>query len=162
MSEPNFWHGTRRKKKFHNKEELLAYCMEDFNVLRQACCAFRNLFLKLVKMDPFRQSVTIPSICNNNNNVSKIGYCRYYTREGVPYGRPSVCWSSSMACVYWSNKGRYNWCRKCEVHLPGLPNVNVDGYSPKAKYLGCFWHGCPCMSNRHKPIGTTEETLLTR
>jgi len=30
------------------------------------------------------------------------------------------------------------------------------------EYLGCFWHGCPCMPNRHKPIGTTEETLLTR
>jgi hypothetical protein len=25
-----------------------------------------------------------------------------------------------------------------------------------------FWHGCPCVPNRHKPIGTTEETLLTR
>jgi len=25
---------------------------------------FRNLFLKLVKMDPFRQSITISSICN--------------------------------------------------------------------------------------------------
>jgi len=29
-----------------------------------------------------------------------------------------------------------------EVHLPGLPNVNLDGYSQKTKevfeYLGCF------------------------
>jgi len=57
MSELNFWHGTRRKSNiFHNREELVAYCMDDVNVLRQACCAFRNLFLKLVKSDPFRQS----------------------------------------------------------------------------------------------------------
>jgi len=38
--------------------------MNDVNVLRQACCAFRNLFLKLVKMDPFREAITISSICN--------------------------------------------------------------------------------------------------
>jgi hypothetical protein len=56
------WHGGQKGKIFRNKEELLAYCMDDFNVLRQACCAFRNLFLKLVKMDPFRQAITISSI----------------------------------------------------------------------------------------------------
>ena len=43
-------------KNFHNKEELLAYCMNDVNVLRQSCCAFINLFLKLVKIGSFRQS----------------------------------------------------------------------------------------------------------
>ena len=38
--------------------------MNDVNKLRQACCAFRNLILKLVKMDPFRQALTLSSICN--------------------------------------------------------------------------------------------------
>ena len=53
-----------------------------------------------------------------------------------------------MAGVYWSHiddiihagNGR-------EVHLPGLPNVKVDRYSPKTKevfeYLGCFGMGVP-------------------
>ena len=58
------WYGGQKGKIFRNKEELLAYCMDDVNVLRQACCAFRNLFLKLVKMDPFLQAITISSICN--------------------------------------------------------------------------------------------------
>jgi hypothetical protein len=49
---------------FNNREELLPYCMDDVNLLRQACCAFRNLFLKLAKMDLFRQANTISSICN--------------------------------------------------------------------------------------------------
>jgi hypothetical protein len=44
------WHGGQKEKTFRNKEELLAYSMDDVNVLRQACCAFRNLFLKLVKL----------------------------------------------------------------------------------------------------------------
>jgi len=47
------WHQEQKGKLFSNKDELLAYCMDDVNVLTQACCAFRNLFLKLVKMDPF-------------------------------------------------------------------------------------------------------------
>jgi len=45
-------------------EEMLANCMDDVKVLRQACCTFRNLFFKLIKMDPFRQVITISSICN--------------------------------------------------------------------------------------------------
>jgi G:T-mismatch repair DNA endonuclease (very short patch repair protein) len=28
----------------------------------------------------------------------------------------------------------------------------------KSEYVECFWHGCQCMPNRHKPIGNTEET----
>jgi len=38
--------------------------MDDVNVLRQARCEVRNLFLKLVKMDPFREPITISSIYN--------------------------------------------------------------------------------------------------
>jgi hypothetical protein len=58
------WHGGQKGKIFRNKEELLAYCMDDVNVLRQACCAFRNLFLKLVQMGHFRQAIAISSISN--------------------------------------------------------------------------------------------------
>ena len=29
------------------------------------------------------------------------------------------------------------------------------------EFLGCF-HGCPCIPNRNRPIGKTEETLLKR
>jgi hypothetical protein len=58
------WYEEQKDKIFCNKQELFAYCMDDMNVLRQACCAFRNLFLKLVKMDPFREAITISSIWN--------------------------------------------------------------------------------------------------
>ena len=53
-----------------------------------------------------------------------------------------------------------------KVHLPRVRNVKVNGYSPKTQevfeYLGCYWHRSSCMSNRHKPIGHIEETLLSR
>ena len=57
------WH-EEQNDIFCNKQEILTYWMDDVNLLRQACCAFRNLFFKLVKMDPFGQAITISSIWN--------------------------------------------------------------------------------------------------
>jgi predicted ATP-binding protein involved in virulence len=48
-------YAEQKDKHYRNKEELLAYCLDNVNVLRQACCAFRSWFLKLVKMYPFRR-----------------------------------------------------------------------------------------------------------
>jgi len=76
-------YGGQKDKIFRNKEELLAYCMDDVNVLRQACCAFRNLFLKLVKMDPFRQAITISSICNK---VFRTMFLKPDTVDIIPRG----------------------------------------------------------------------------
>jgi G:T-mismatch repair DNA endonuclease (very short patch repair protein) len=72
-----------------------------------------------------------------------------------------------MAGVYCSNKDDIIYAvNGREVHLPGVPNRKADVYSTKTKevfeYLGCFWYECPCMPNRHMPISTSEETLLTR
>jgi hypothetical protein len=58
------WYEELKSKLFCNKSELQVYCTDDVNVLRQACCAFRNLFLKLVKMDPFREAIILSSICS--------------------------------------------------------------------------------------------------
>jgi G:T-mismatch repair DNA endonuclease (very short patch repair protein) len=50
--------------------------------------------------------------------------------------------------------------------LPKVPNVKVDECCAETRevfeYFGCFWHGCRCTHNIHKPIGKTEETLLSR
>jgi G:T-mismatch repair DNA endonuclease (very short patch repair protein) len=52
------------------------------------------------------------------------------------------------------------------VHLAGVPNVKVNGNCEDTnevfEYLGCFWHGCLCMPNRHSPIGSIKETLQNR
>ena len=50
------YEGTKDKM-FDSGEDLLAYWLDDVNILRQACCAFRNLFSKLVKKDPFGKSL---------------------------------------------------------------------------------------------------------
>ena len=89
--------------------------MDDVNVLRQACCAFINLFLTLVQMDTFRQALKISSICNK---VFRTMFLKPDTvgiiPRGVSYVWPSVCWSYSMTGIQWTNKGRRNPCRKWE------------------------------------------------
>ena len=53
-----------------------------------------------------------------------------------------------------------------EVHLTEVPNVKFGEYCAETRnvfeYLGCFWHGCQCMPKRQKPLGNTEETMLSR
>jgi G:T-mismatch repair DNA endonuclease (very short patch repair protein) len=162
------WYEEQKVKLFSNKAELLAYCMDDVSVLRQACCSFRNLILKLVKMDPFREAITISSICNKVFRtmflkpdtvgiILRAGY-RMGDRQSIE-GLQWLAYMGRTRKMIHAGNGR-------ETSLPGVPNVNVDGYCEETKevfeYLGCFWHGCHCMPNRHKPTGNTEETLENR
>jgi hypothetical protein len=53
-----------------------------------------------------------------------------------------------------------------QVHLRGLQNWKVDGYCAETnevfEYLGCFLYWFTCMPNRHKSIGKTDETEVSR
>ena len=82
------WYEEQKDKIFHNKEALLAYCMGDVNILRQAWCAFRNLFLKLVKMDTLREALTISSICNKvfRTIILKLDTVSFIPRGGYRLG----------------------------------------------------------------------------
>jgi hypothetical protein len=142
--------------------------MDDVNALRQACCAFRNLFLNLVKMDPFRQAITISSICNKVFGTLFLKtFCGYYPERGYRMGdHQSVEALQRIAYIGRTRNDVTHAGNGREVHLPVVPNVKADGYCAETRevfeYLGCFWHGCPSMPNQRKPIGNTEETLLSR
>ncbi|XP_033221231.1 probable DNA polymerase [Belonocnema kinseyi] len=49
---------------FNLKEELKSYCINDVDILRKACLAFRALFLKVANVDPFIESIIIASACS--------------------------------------------------------------------------------------------------
>jgi len=119
----------QKGKLFSNKDELLVYCMDDVNVLRQACCALRNLFLKLVKMDPFREAITISSICNKvlrtmflkpdaEGIIPRAGY-RMGDRQSIE-GLQWLAYMGRTSKIIHVGNGR-------EMHLPGVPNIKVDG-----------------------------------
>ena len=124
------WYEGQKDKIFCNKQELLAYCIDDVNVLRQACCALRNLFLKLVKMDPFRQAITISSICNK---VFRTMFLKSDTVGIIPRGGYRIGDRQSVEALQgWTYIGRTrnnvtHAGNGREVHLPGVPNVKVDG-----------------------------------
>jgi len=71
-----------------------------------------------------------------------------------------------VAGAFWSDTKQFYAGNGRQVHLAWLPNVEVDGYCQDTnedfEYLGCFWHGCLCVRNRHKPTANTDETLQNR
>ena len=100
------------------------------------------------------------------NHVLEIGHCRYYPESGLPYGG-----IVSLLRVFngWRILGGLKtlFMPVMEGNWFGwVPNVNVDWYCQDTnevfEYLGCFWHGCLCMPNRHKRTGNTEGTLQNR
>jgi hypothetical protein len=119
------------QKIFRDKEELLSYSMNDVNVLRQACCAFRNLFLKFVKMDPFRQAITTSSICNKVfwTMFLKLDTVGLFPRGGYRMGdRQSV---ETLQWLAYIGRKKHNVTYTVsgqEVRLDRVPNLKVDGY----------------------------------
>ena len=115
-------------------------------------------------MDLFRQAITKPSICNkvfrnlflNPDTLAIIP--RWDYRMGDRQSVESLYWLAYVGRtrnnVTWAGNGR-------EVYLARIPNMKIDRYCWETndvfEYLGC-----PCMPNRHKPTGNTEETLLSR
>jgi hypothetical protein len=112
---------------FQNKEALLGYCIDDVSVLRQACCAFRNVFLKLVKMDPFRQALTISSICNKVFQTMFLKpETRYYPEGGYLLGdRQSIEAIQWLAYIGQTRDDVIHAGNGREVQLPRVPNVNL-------------------------------------
>jgi len=112
--------------------------MDDVNLLRQGYCVFRNLFLKLVKIDPFRQYLIIPSICN-------YVFLKADTVGTIPRG--GIVWETVSLLKLFNG-----WCILVEqgtlYFMPeiegryiclGNKNVKVDGYSPDTRGLLSIW-----------------------
>jgi len=60
------WHKkkTDSNEIFDFKVELISYCENDVLILKQACIAFKNLFVQETGIDPFVHSISIAAACN--------------------------------------------------------------------------------------------------
>ena len=64
MSEYNFWNGTKSKKaKILQEARALGLLYGRCQCTEARLAVHLGLFLKLVEMDPFRQAISISSIC---------------------------------------------------------------------------------------------------
>ena len=65
LREFNRWYDEERAKNevWDFREQLAKYCKADVRVLRQATTKFRDLILGLEKIDPFKECITLASLC---------------------------------------------------------------------------------------------------
>ena len=123
------WYEGVKDKIVNNRE---AYCMDDVNVLRQACCTFRKFFLKLVKMDPFRQAILISCICNK---VFRTMLLKPDSVGITPRGGYLIGVRQSVEALQWlpyigrTCNNLTDADNRREVHLPGVRNEKFDGHS---------------------------------
>lgn len=164
------WYETQLNKVYDNKKELEKYCRDDVNVLRKACCKFRELFISVGNVQPFRENITIASACSKvyrrnflkENRIGIIPSCGY--RLADKQSKEAIKWLISEEKkhninILHAGNGR-------EFRPPELKNIKVDGYHKDTntiyEYCGCYIHGCTCLANRDKKIVNSDETLSDR
>jgi len=57
------WYRAQDGKVFNMREQIVAYCSNDVDLLRMACLQYRKLFLDVTGIDPLRECLTIASLC---------------------------------------------------------------------------------------------------
>lgn len=135
--------------------------MDDVNVLRQACCRYRNLFLKLAKWTPLGKNHNIVHLQGVPDHVYETWFYRYYPERGATvWDIQAVQDLQWLAYIGWTHNNDTHASNGRDVHLAGIPNVKVDETAQRRmKYLGCFRHECLGMPNRRKTIGKSKENL---
>ena len=149
---------------FKFADEIVKYCLSDVNILRKACSAFRQDFIKIGGTCPFAEASTIASACSKifRKNYLKpdiIGVipARGY-RKTNNHSRASLEWL--LVQEHTTGREIIHAGKSSEFRLK--ENILVDGYCQDEngiqyvyQFLGCFWHGCPsCFigADRHKKL----------
>jgi len=137
---------------------LLAYCLVDENVLRISLCYFRNLFFKLVKLDPFRQTISISFICNRlfRTCILKVDTVGIIHQLCFRLGDKVLKWLAYVGRV----KNIVLAGNVTEVHLARVPDLEVGMYCEEInivfEYLAWFRH---IHLNRQTPLGKTHDLM---
>jgi hypothetical protein len=136
------WHQARMNENyvFNLREERLAYCDSDVDILRRGMLQYREDFLAISNIDPL-QYITISAVC----------LAVYRSKFLVPdtlaildpvrkdqYSKVSIGWLNSF-----ENPNIKHALNGGEV---GICGGRVDGYDAITKtiyqFQGCFFHGC--------------------
>ena len=153
---------------FNMKEEIVAYCKSDVDILSRSCSEFRRLFMQITArgdftgIDPFRQSTTLASVCN-------LLYRTLFMRKDeiaiIPPQGYSPKRNQSVKGLRWLHTLRVlHNCNIQDALHGGEFYVNgvgfVDGIDVASNTVyemqGCFFHGC------RKCYGHTTQNRLLR
>ena len=140
-------HDRETDYRFVMKDELVRYCVEDVNILCKACLKFRRLSLGLKDVDPFKEAVTIASMCNL---VFHKCFLRTETIAVIPGKgyRPADNQSKiALQYLWWLghsenldiiHAGLGREVRLLKIPVDGLCMTNNTIY----RFYGCYYHGC--------------------
>lgn len=161
------WYAENKNHNFNLKYEIEAYCVNDVEILTQACLKFRNMMLSECNVEPFLECVTVAGTCSL---VFRRNFLAQKTIGIIP--------SFGYRCVDTQSKSATHWMlylekkhnieiifagRGREVKIGGL---KVDGFCEATQevfeFHGCFFHGCPsCFKrNRDTPLNIDSSDTL--
>ena len=160
---------------FDFQQEIEKYCRQDVTILRLACLAFRNNFIKY-NVDPFVECTTIASSCMR---VFRKNFLKKNEIGILPSGGYRWTDNQSTKAVYWLSWMGKKILKRPVEHIGRCrerrlrEGTIVDGYSSPQneenyrglvlKFHGCFWHRCPrcCRLNRDATL-ITGDTMDSR
>jgi len=135
---------------FDFQKEIRRYCATDVEILEAACLKFRHLFLKDADIDPFREGVTIASICNlffrkrflRPETIALVNPRGYSFRDRQSYiALVWLKWEETKRGIRIAHVGNG---REAVVVVEN--RYKVDGYHAPTRtvieFHGCAFHGC--------------------
>ena len=155
------WHAeqVRRNVEFNFKQELIAYCKSDVQLLKQGCQKFQEEFQREAGFNPMHNCVTIASACN-------LYWRKHHLQPNTIAVEPIRGWrgantNQSVKALQWLYfmeaqipKQGASQDRIKHVRNGGEQSVRtattmyfVDGYDQETntiyEFNGCIFHGCP-------------------
>ena len=142
------WYGPLKENNyvFDFKQEILAYCRSDVDILRRCCLEFRELFRDVTDIDPFEKCLTIASACN-------LVFRKNFLKENTiaiipPHGYRPKDKQSILALKWLSYTAEKNNIYIQHARNAGekrVGNYLLDGYHQESNTVyeinGCYWHG---------------------
>ncbi|GBN58860.1 hypothetical protein AVEN_64698-1 [Araneus ventricosus] len=131
------WHADHENDQFDFQKEMMEYCRSDVEILRRCCLIFREEFLKIADVDPFR-NITIASACTATFKTTLLSWSPFT-------GRSSALTQSG------------GWIKS--------PFQKALPFNMPSTIVGCFFHGCDkCYDSdaTHPLKGTTMSSVTQK
>src|SRR5437868_2518205 len=141
------WYNTVKDETFHFRQEMRKYCINDVEILRNACNVFRKLFLLTCAIDPFAY-ITIAAAClatykfkyMAEKSIAILPVQGYNQRKSSRKAVVWLEWIMSQENIVIRHDRNNEFGEKC------IYGIAVDGYCEETNTIyefdGCYWHGC--------------------